>query len=97
MPGFTTVYVKGQWNVLCDRCGISYANIYTIKESATNLVVCLECYDERQDQMKIKRKADAPRNPKDARVLISGTPYVAGTTPDPNIYDPDDPQFSTRL
>ena len=54
-------FVLGEWNVLCDRCGIQF-KASQLKDEWTGLKVCSECWEPRhpQDLARIPRTEKAP-------------------------------------
>lgn len=46
-------FVAGQWNTICDRCGLEFKSD-KLKSEWTGLKVCNECYEPRHPQTLIK-------------------------------------------
>lgn len=60
-------YVHGQWNAICDRCGMKYKS-GQIREEWTGLRVCCgdgtnNCFEERHPQDHVRAKADRQKTP----------------------------------
>lgn len=56
------MYVKGQWNVICDRCGFEYKS-GQLRQEWTGLRVCRECHESRHPQDNVRGKADRQAPP----------------------------------
>jgi hypothetical protein len=51
-------YIKGQWNVICDRCGFK-RKISEVRLEWDNLLVCIDkCWEARQPQDFVKGVPD---------------------------------------
>lgn len=77
-------YVKGQWNVLCQRCGHKFKS-GKLRREWTGLMTCCgvdtnNCFDPRHPQDSVKGKTD-----KQAPAWVSPEPA-------PIIIDPNVPQ-----
>lgn len=46
-------FVAGQWNCICDRCGLEFKS-GKLREEWTGLRVCNECYESRHPQTLIR-------------------------------------------
>lgn len=56
MPGSGT-FILGQWNAICDRCGIRWKS-GDIRREWTGLRVCRRCFEHRHPQDFVKGKVD---------------------------------------
>jgi hypothetical protein len=61
------MYVKGQWNACCDRCGSEYKS-GKLRKEWTGLMVCSgpgtnNCWEERHPQDFVSGKADRQAPP----------------------------------
>jgi hypothetical protein len=56
------MYVAGQWNALCMRCGFKFKSS-RIRREWTGLRVCQGCLDHRHPQEFVKGKADRQAPP----------------------------------
>lgn len=52
-----STFVLGQWNVICDRCGVQYKNV-DLRQEWTGLRVCKTCYEPRHPQDFVRGKSD---------------------------------------
>lgn len=50
-------FVKGQWNVICDRCGFKMKS-GQVKKTWDNLYVCKGCWETRHPQDFLRGKKD---------------------------------------
>ena len=60
-------YVKGQWDVICDRCGHRYKNVQ-LRREWTGLMVCTghdtaDCWEPRHPQDMVRGVADRQAPP----------------------------------
>lgn len=55
-------FVKGQWNAICDRCGLEFKS-GALRQEWTGLRVCHDCHDIRHPQDFVKGKADRQSPP----------------------------------
>ncbi len=58
---------KGQWNVICDRCGFKYKSDQ-LRREWNGWRTCFgddtnECWEPRHDQDYVKARPDKPRRP----------------------------------
>lgn len=62
MRTFPHGFVKGQWNVICDRCGFAFKSA-SLRREWTGLMVCHgpatnDCWEPRHPQDFVKGRAD---------------------------------------
>lgn len=57
-----TRYVKGQWNVICQRCGFKHKS-GNIRKEWTGLMVCKSCWEPRHPQDFVTGRADKQAPP----------------------------------
>lgn len=50
-------FLKGSWNVICDRCGLKF-KATQVKQEWTGLMVCEECWEPRHPQDFIRTVPD---------------------------------------
>lgn len=72
-------FKKGDWNAICDRCGIEY-KASQLKEEWTHLMVCEGCWDPRHPSEFQKIEPEDPSVPW-ARPESSFNYYVETTAP----------------
>ena len=53
------VFVLGDWNAICDRCGFKY-KASELRLEWNNLRTCEECWEPRQPQDLLKGRPDDP-------------------------------------
>lgn len=58
-------YVRGQWKVCCDRCGLRYKS-GDLRREWTGLRTCSDCYDAKHPQLNVRGVRD-PQSPPWAR------------------------------
>ena len=74
-------FVSGQWNVICDRCGLKHKS-NQVRLEWTGLRVCKLCWETRhpQDLIRVPKEEVAPpwTRPESTDVFISpGVPITA--------------------
>jgi len=52
-----STFISGQWNAVCDRCGLEFKSS-ELKKDWQGLMVDAKCYEQRHPQDLIKTKAD---------------------------------------
>lgn len=76
-----TYFLKGSWNVICDRCGKKY-KAFQLRKEWTGLFVCDNCWEPRhpQDFIRIpKEDMSVPyvRPPQEHFVGLSGSDFCS--------------------
>ena len=83
----TSIYVPGQWNAICDRCGLQHKS-GELREEWTGLMVCKPCWEPRHPQSLMLGSSRAENEG-------SAPPWVRPSPTDQFVdvpyIDPDDP------
>lgn len=53
----STIYIAGDWNFCCDRCGFQYKSSVA-KHEWNGLIVCPQCYEGRHPQDFVRGRID---------------------------------------